>query len=179
VGETQQGAAGKLARKNTREVSTSVVVPRSSRAQRASVCHIPESPHKVGADPAKRLACQVHRDHKVAQIAACEHDVGSLNRNDGDQVKMRVNVSNVMQACLRHSLWVSIGDVTLWCAGEHEHKCHLDGYVGPGPNRDTDVGLRECRRVVDAVADHGHHAPLVLKLCYLGVRECVGGGGCV
>jgi hypothetical protein len=39
----------------------------------------------------------------------------------------------------------------------------LDRHVGPGPDRDPDVRLRERRRVVDPVADHRHHPALGLK----------------
>ena len=39
----------------------------------------------------------------------------------------------------------------------------LDRDVAPGADRDADVGLRERRRVVDAVADHGDDPPFILQ----------------
>jgi hypothetical protein len=35
----------------------------------------------------------------------------------------------------------------------------VHGHVGAGGHGDADVGRRQRRRVVDAVADHRHHAP--------------------
>ena len=35
----------------------------------------------------------------------------------------------------------------------------LDRHVGAGADRKAEVGLRERRRIVDAVAGHRHHAP--------------------
>ena len=32
----------------------------------------------------------------------------------------------------------------------------LHGHVGPAADGDADIGLLQCRGVVDAIADHGH-----------------------
>ena len=51
--------------------------------------------------------------------------------------------------------------------GEHDAG-GLDGHVGAGADRDADVGLRERRGVVDAVADHRHpaaRAPAARRPC--------------
>ena len=42
--------------------------------------------------------------------------------------------------------------------------CRLDGDVGAGTHGDTDIGGRQCRSVVDAVARHRHYAALGLEL---------------
>jgi hypothetical protein len=44
----------------------------------------------------------------------------------------------------------------------------LDGHVGAGADRDADVSLGECGRVVDAVADHGDGAAGGMELGDLG-----------
>ena len=44
-------------------------------------------------------------------------------------------------------------------AGDERHVARLGRDVGAGADRDPDVGLRERRGVVDAVADHRHHLP--------------------
>jgi len=53
-------------------------------------------------------------------------------------------------------------------AGDERHVARLEGDVGAGADGDADIGLRECRRVVDAVADHGHPLPRVLQRLHLG-----------
>ena len=42
------------------------------------------------------------------------------------------------------------------------------GHVGAGADRHADVGLRQRRRIVDAVAHHGHDLALLLQLLDLG-----------
>ena len=49
----------------------------------------------------------------------------------------------------------------------------FDGHVGAGANGDAEIGLHERRGVVDAVADHGHHASFGLQPADL--VELVGG----
>src|SRR5205085_4992326 len=49
----------------------------------------------------------------------------------------------------------------------------LDGDVGSRPDSDAEVGLHEGRRVVDAVADHGHGAAVALEAADHG--DLVGG----
>ena len=43
----------------------------------------------------------------------------------------------------------------------------LDGHVGAAAHGDADIGLGQGRRIVDAVADKGHHFAAFLELLYL------------
>ena len=59
-------------------------------------------------------------------------------------------------------------------AGDERQVAGLDRDVGARSDREAEVGLRERRGVVDAVADHRHRLPLALELCDdvpLSVRE--------
>ena len=42
----------------------------------------------------------------------------------------------------------------------------FNGDVGPGPDRDAHVGLGQGRRIVDAIAHHGHFLAVLLQLLY-------------
>ena len=46
----------------------------------------------------------------------------------------------------------------------HQHDLGaFHGHVGAGADREADIGLRQGRRIVDAVADHGDLVTLVLQ----------------
>src|SRR5258705_4949267 len=49
---------------------------------------------------------------------------------------------------------------------EQSDSCALDSHRGAGAHRNAYIRRRECRRIINAVASHRHHAPLTAQTLY-------------
>ena len=114
----------------------------------------------------------VHRDDHRASRHRKRRNLGTQEERiehpggerKGDHVVARGPPQILVHLAQRRARKPDGLDDVKWIAAHQNDVGALDGDVGPGADGETEIGLCQCRRVVDAVADHAHAMTLRLAV---------------